>query len=94
VEASAEGAGPPPGERGGEHVIETEDVRLAAYALLRGARLLTVRNERRDIFRLEAPRVEEIESDFYHFGISGVDEELFARNLRLLRARPGKEVRA
>ncbi|MGH9388089.1 MAG: hypothetical protein ACRD1Z_00630, partial [Vicinamibacteria bacterium] len=70
----------------------TEDVRLAAYALLRGARLLTVRSEKRDIFRLEAPRVEEIESDFYHFGISGVDEGLFVRNLRLLGTRPGKEV--
>ena len=53
-----------------------------------------MRNERRDVFRLEAPRVEEIESDFYHFGVSGMDEELFARNLRLLRVRPGKEVSA
>jgi hypothetical protein len=68
-------------------VIETKDVRLAAYALLRGARLERVRGRRGDgaVFHLEeAPRVEELEADFHHFGISGVEEERLEQNVRLL----------
>jgi len=67
-------------------VIETKDLHLAAYALLRGARLEKVRGKRGAgaIFHLEAPRVEELEADFYHFGASGVDEELLERNVQLL----------
>ena len=67
-------------------MIETSDVRLAAYALLRGARLEKVRGKRGEaaVFHLEAPRVEELEADFHHFGTSGVDGELLERNVRLL----------
>ena len=74
-------------------MIETRDVQLAAYALLRGARLAKLRrkNGEASIFRLDAPRVEELEADFHHFGASGVDEELLERNVRLLADPTRKE---
>jgi hypothetical protein len=77
-------ARPPAARR--SSVIETKDVRLAAYALLRGARLERVRGKRGDgaVFHLEAPRVEELEADFHHFGTSGVEEERLEQNVRLL----------
>ena len=67
-------------------MIETRDVHLAAYALLRGARLEKVGGKKGEgaIFHLEGPRVEELEADFHHFGASGVDGELLERNVRLL----------
>ena len=70
-------------------MIETNDVHLAAYALLRGARLGKKggRNGEPSLFRLEAPRVEELEADFHHFGTQGVDEELLERNVQLLEDR-------
>ena len=74
-------------------MIETRDVQLAAYALLRGARLAKLRGKNGEaiVFRLEAPRVEELEADFHHFGTSGVDEELLERNVRLLADPTRKE---
>ena len=70
-------------------MIETRDVQLAAYALLRGARLAKLRrkNGEASVFRLDAPRVEELEADFHHFGTQGVDEELLERNVQLLEDR-------
>jgi hypothetical protein len=67
-------------------VIETKDARLAAYVLLRGARLEKVRGKKGEeaIFQLTAPRVEELEADFHHFGTSGVEEERLEQNMRLL----------
>lgn len=72
-------------------VIETPDIRLAAYAIARGGGLrLVCTIERGDdvsaVFRLEGRGMEEVEIDYAHFGPRGVTRDRMAQLVELLQA--------
>ena len=74
-------------------VIETTDIRLAAYAMARGGGLnligsveLRTGETVRRIFRMEGPGLEEAEIDYVHFGPCGVSKDRLERLAEHLRA--------
>ena len=70
------------------NVIETVDIRLAAYAMARGGglKLIAPRERGEVLYRLEGPDLEEAEIDYAHFGPRGVTRARLDRIAELLEA--------
>ena len=71
-------------------VIETADVRLAAYAMARGGGLRVIDRAEGPLFRLEGPGIEVAEIDYAHFGPCGVSPDRLERLAEMLRTVGGR----